>query len=194
MRNLTNTSGRFAFIIINKNTSIMKKKLFYLVFTILGLGYLNAQEFKVGINAGLPVSVSNEYAAALDLSYLVNINEKFDIGLTTGFSYWFKKSAFSAGGMNFNESEDIKLIPIALTSQFNISNKLAFGIDLGYAIPFSSDSNYKSGFYFAPKIKYSFSESSDIVLGYRVAKLDLNRVTGNVIFIDMLTLGVEFKL
>ncbi|MBP0905563.1 hypothetical protein ACFSKN_16820 [Mariniflexile gromovii] len=168
----------------------MKKITLCLVFAIVGFINLNAQEFRLGVSGGVPLSVSNEYSAALDISYLLNITDKFDVGLTTGLSYWFKRPEFYSGSVKFLETEEIPLIPIALTTRFNVFKSFDLGLDLGYAIPMESEM-YQSGFYFAPKVQYGISKSTDIVLGYRAAKLesDLNNST-----VDMLTLGIEFKL
>jgi hypothetical protein len=168
----------------------MKKVLFYFVLVSSSVGHLNAQEFKIAVNAGLPANVSNKYAAALDVSYLLSITDKFDIGLTSGFTHWFKRSEFNKGGINFSRTDEISIIPVALTSRFDIAKKFNLGIDLGYAIPIKSKM-YQSGFYFAPKVQYGISKSTEIVLGYRVAKLDFESIYSSI---DMLTLGIEFKL
>ncbi|WP_339917513.1 hypothetical protein [Yeosuana marina] len=168
----------------------MKKMLLSFALCNLCFVSMNAQEFKVGVAAGLPISSSHQYSASFDASYIVNITDKFNVGLTTGFSHWFKRPAFNSGSLRILETEQVSILPIALTNRFNISKKVTLATDFGYAIPVRSPA-YGSGLYFAPKIQYGISKSMDVVLGYRVAKLDYELMTSTI---DMLSLGIEFKL
>ncbi|GAA4304419.1 hypothetical protein [Aestuariibaculum suncheonense] len=167
----------------------MKRNLL-LLFLFLGLIKLQAQELKVATSVGSNGGVNN-FALAFDATYLVNINKNLDFGFTTGLSYWFKSDEYDLSGLKISARGDIKMLPIALTSRFNLTEKLSFGIDLGYA--FAIDSHpYSSGFYFAPKIQYELFKSTDIVLGYKLFNMDSSIDVGPNI--DVVSLGVEFKL
>ncbi len=167
----------------------MKRNLL-LLFLFLGLIKLQAQELKIATSVGSNGRVNN-FTLALDVTYLVNINKNLDLGFTTGLSYWFKSDEYDLSGLKVSGRGDIKMLPIALSSRFNFTEKLTFGLDFGYA--FAIDSHpYSSGFYFAPKVQYELFKNTDIVLAYRLFNMDSSVDVGPNI--DMVSLGVEFKL
>jgi hypothetical protein len=173
----------------------MKKTLFCLAITIFGIVNLNAQEFRVGVHGGIPLSnLNTDYALALDVSYLIPVSDKVDLGLTTGFIHSFGShyilDVISNPTMSFWD-EELSILPVSFSSRFSIFKNISLGIDLGYAIPLKK-SYLDEGFYYAPRAEYNVSKDINVVLGYRVAKLDY--LGTSTVSPDMLSLGIEFKL
>lgn len=166
----------------------MKKLLLFAAVVVFGLSNVNAQSnFNAGVNVGLPVGDAADgwtFNVTLDLSYLWEVSEVFDAGLATGYSHSFGDS-IDFFGESF-KIDDAGFIPIAGAARFNVSDKFILGADLGYAIGVSPSDN-DGGFYYAPRLQYSASESIGIVLAYRGVSLD----DGSF---DVITLGVEFGL
>ncbi|MEZ4802751.1 MAG: hypothetical protein R2797_08245 [Gelidibacter sp.] len=157
----------------------MKKLMLIAAFAVFGLSNVNAQDFRVGANVGLPMGDIKDYSSvniAVDVSYLWNVSEEFDAGLTAGYSTYLGKDGADALGF----------LPIAAAGRFNVSEDFTIGADLGYAIGINP-SGLDSGFYYAPKVQYGVSESVDLVLAYK-------GISVNGVSISSLNLGVEFKL
>lgn len=174
----------------------MKKLFLTIALTTLLLMNVNAQSnsdsasndgFNAGISLGLPIGDAGDgwtFNVTIDLSYLWEVSENFDAGVATGYSHSFGDSVEI-----FGESIDIDdagFLPIAAAGRFNVSEDFTIGADLGYAVGISPSDN-DGGFYYAPRIQYGVSESTDIVLAYRGVSLDGGSF-------DVITLGVEFKL
>jgi hypothetical protein len=160
----------------------MKKLFISLVVVFIGFA-VNAQNFNVGVSAGLPsgdVSDAYSFSAHLDASYLYEVSEGFHLGGATGFLYSFGDTV---GPLEF---EDLGIIPIAAAARYSISEQFSVGADLGYGIGVAP-SGVDSGFYYAPRAQYNFSEQTSVVAAYRGVS-----VSGGSF--DFLTLGIEFKL
>lgn len=160
----------------------MKKLSIILCMALIGFS-VNAQNFNLGVSAGLPsgdLSDAYTFSAHLDASYLYEVSEGFNVGGATGFLYSFGDSV---GAFEF---EDAGFIPIAAAARYSISEQFSVGADLGYGLGVAP-SGVDSGFYYAPRAQYYFSEEASVVVAYRSVS-----VTGGSF--DFLTLGVEFKL
>lgn len=156
------------------------KKLMIAAFAVFAFAQVNAQEFKGGINVGLPIGdASDAYTFNLtaDLNYLWDVAENFKAGIATGVSYSFGDSVG-----NF-DVDDLAYIPVAGAARYSFTDDLAVGVDLGYGLGIAP-SGFDGGFYFAPRIQYSLTESLGIVAAYR-------SVSDNGSF-DVVTLGLEF--
>ncbi len=148
----------------------------------------NAQDgLKGGVSAGLPVGdVGDGYSFSLllDLSYLWGVSDQFDVGITAGYSHSFGKS-IDVGEGSF-KLDAASFLPVAVAARLNVSDTFAIGADLGYAVGINPDGN-DGGFYYAPKLQYSVSDSIDIVAAYRGVSLDGGSF-------DIFSLGLEFGL
>lgn len=143
---------------------------------------VNAQEFKLGANLGLPIGDADtaySFNLGADVSALWDVSETFKVGATAGLSYSLVKSDYS----DFLDAAIF--LPIAGAARFNASDEFTIGLDLGYALGLNEGND--GGFYYAPKVQYGISESLDIVAAYRGVSLD--GWSFNVI-----TLGIEFGL
>ncbi|WP_067146369.1 hypothetical protein [Pseudotamlana agarivorans] len=178
----------------------MKQKLFLYAFTMVSLGQLQAQDFKIAISSTLPVFDTTRHAAALDVSYVLPITDAFEVGLTSGFATWFKMPTYQlGGGLQVAKEDQASMIPVALTTRFNLVKRLDIGLDLGYAFAVNTDIAVNDGLYFAPKIQYQIFDYADIVLGYRLANFNVLISEGSQFYtvdktMDMITVGLEFRL
>jgi len=160
----------------------MKKLFISLGVVLIGLT-VNAQNFNLGISAGLPsgdASDAYSFSAHLDASYLWEISEGLTVGAASGFLYSFGDSI---GMIDF---DDVGYIPLAVAGRYALAEGFIVGADVGYGLGVTP-SDLDSGFYYAPRAQYSFSDMASVVLAYRSVS-----VSGGSF--DFLTLGVEFKL
>lgn len=142
----------------------MKKLLMLGAIALMGT-FAQAQEghFKLGAHLGLPTGDYSDFYsfnAGVDAAYVWTLNDKFDLGLTTGYSHYFGKDI---GGFAV---EDFGIVPIAATGQYNFDGGFNIGADLGYAF-YVADGADGGGFYYQPKIGYTFGEKSSAFLGYK---------------------------
>lgn len=164
----------------------MKKLFISLVVLLVGFS-VNAQNFNLGVSAGLPsgdVSDAYSFSVHLDASYLYEVSEGFSVGGASGLLYSFGDSV-DAGPLSV-DFEDVGYIPVAAAARYSVSENFTVGADVGYGIGIAP-SGIDSGFYYAPRAQYYFSEQTSIVAAYRSVS-----VSGGSF--DFLTLGVEFKL
>lgn len=162
------------------------KNLMIAAFAVFAFAQVSAQELKGGINVGLPIGdVSDAYTFNLtaDLNYLWDVAESFKAGLATGISYNFGDSV-DLGEFGSADIDDAVFLPIAGAARYFLTEDFAIGADLGYAIGLSPSGN-DGGFYYAPRLQYSFSETLGLVAAYRGISVDGGSF-------DTVTLGLEF--
>ncbi|PYE81889.1 outer membrane protein with beta-barrel domain [Winogradskyella epiphytica] len=167
------------------------RKLILCAFAVIAFATVEAQDFKLGVSAALPMGDSGDissFGINLDANYLWGVSDEFSVGLAAGYHHYFGKDyEDSFGGVTYTyEAEDAGFLPIGAAARFNASEEFTIGLDLGYGIGISPDGN-DGGFYYAPKVQYSVSESLDIVLAYKGVSLDGGSF-------DALSLGLEFGL
>jgi hypothetical protein len=160
----------------------MKKLSIAFIIALIGFS-VNAQNFNLGFSAGLPtgdVSDAYSFSAHLDASYLWEVSEGFTVGGASGFLYSFGDT------IGMFEFEDVGYIPLAVAGRYSVAEGFIVGADVGYGLGVTP-SEIDSGFYYAPRAQYNFSDMASAVLAYRSVS-----VSGGSF--DFLTLGVEFKL
>lgn len=153
----------------------MKKLLLIASFAMMGTtALMHAQEkgFKIGAHVGLPFDDTYSFNAGLDVAYMWPISDNFEIGATTGYSYYFGKEITVAGinymGVNIPSQTykfNIGSIPLAATAQYNFDGGFNLGADLGYA--FLTGDADGGGFYYQPKAGYTFAEKHTVYAGYK---------------------------
>jgi hypothetical protein len=161
------------------------KKLMIAAFAVFAFAQVNAQEFKGGINLGLPIGDAGDaytFNITADLNYLWDVADNFKAGIATGLSYNFGDS-IDLGEFGSVDVDDALFLPIAGAARYSFADSFAVGIDLGYAIGLAPSGN-DGGFYFAPRLEYGITDSLDIVAAYR-------SVSDNGSF-DVITLGIQF--
>ncbi len=134
---------------------------------VFGLSAVQAQEegFKIGVNFGLPVGDIDDvssFNAGLDLSYMFDIVDSFQVGPSVGYSHFFLKSEFS-------DFDDIQFLPLSASARFFASEDLFFGANLGYAL--GIDDGNDGGFYYRPNVGYNLGPVA-LILSYQGVSVD----------------------
>ena len=153
----------------------MKKSLFFLFMMLFAVTSAFSQSnFKIGINAGIPVGDVEDlstFQLGADVAYLYPVSELFSVGGLLGYSYFIG-----------DEVDDFSFLPIAASARFGFENSLFVGADLGYAI--GIDDDYDGGFYYRPKVGYSFGSVALIA--------SFAGIAGDGGDVSSVNLGVEF--
>lgn len=158
------------------------KKLLLASFLVLMGTTINAQSgnFKIGTHLGLPTGDLSDYSldVGLDVTYMLNISEDFNVGFTTGYSHYLGgKSDYSVPNYNFGEygnttitytKETIEgggtgLVLLAVTAEYLLIPEIYLGADLGYAFFIAPNGGT---FYYQPKVEYKFN-AHELYLGYK---------------------------
>ncbi|MBB4805631.1 outer membrane scaffolding protein for murein synthesis (MipA/OmpV family) [Chryseobacterium defluvii] len=154
----------------------MKKLLLIGALALLGAN-VNAQEshFKLGAHAGLPIGDAGDaysFNAGLDVAYTWEIADNFELGATTGYSHYFGKEystpAITMGPITIPAQSykfNVGAIPVAATAQYSFDGGFNLGADLGYA--FLTGDADGGGFYYQPKVGYTFAEKHNVYAGYK---------------------------
>lgn len=165
----------------------MRKLLLFVAVMLLGFSTVQAQgQFRAGISGGLPIGDAGDFATfaiAVDLGYLFEISDSFDVGATAGYSHSFGDSIDTPFGSV--DIEDVQFIPIAASARFEVAPSFTLGGDVGYAI--GIDDGNDGGFYYSPRAQYGVSEAIDIVVAFRGVSLDGGSW-------DIVSAGVEFGI
>ncbi len=136
--------------------------------------------FRVGLNGGIPVGDFSDwysFTVNLDVEYDWDVSEDFTVGVGTGYTCYFDKEidGFSLGSFDY--------VPIYGSVDFNISNEVSVGGDVGYAVAISGsggDLLYRFQF------RYEVSEDVDVQIRY-------NSVSGDGASISYVSFGVGYN-
>ncbi len=161
----------------------MKKLLFIACFVLIGITAQAQNEFRGGVNLGLPIGDAGDFATfaiAVDLGYLFEITEEVQVGPTLGYSHSFGDEIDTILGSI--EVDDVQFLPIAATGHYNFTEEFWFGLDLGYAIGINDGND--GGFYYSPRVAYGVTERIDILAAFRGVSVDGDSW-------DIISLGVE---
>nr|WP_299173703.1 hypothetical protein [uncultured Allomuricauda sp.] len=150
----------------------MKKLVLFSFLITFGIFTTYSQgRFQAGGHLGLPVGDAGDlatFAIALDLAYILEIDDNISAGPTLGYSHSFGEE-ISVGGFNVSV-EDVQFLPIGGRAQFNITDQFIGRAELGYAVGINDGND--GGFYWSPQAGYSVSETVDILLAYRSVVLN----------------------
>ena len=148
----------------------MKKLVLVALVAIFSFGSINAQgSFNGGLHIGIPSGDVSDFASlniGVDLSYLFEVSDGFDAGITTGYTHFIgKEKTFDFGGEGSItvDAEDFGFIPIAGTARYGFSDQIFGAVDLGYGI---STNGGTGGFYYQPKVGYN-GETIDVFAFYK---------------------------
>lgn len=139
----------------------MKK---FLLTVCIACGFISFSQaqgsgFNLGAYLGFPTgSDYTSFSIGLDVNYLFEINEKFSVGPASGFGHSFGKE------YNGYDYDDFQYIPIAAAGRFNINDKMAAGLDTGFAVGINDGND--GGFYFRPLFGYNITESIQLNASY----------------------------
>ncbi len=145
------------------------KKNILTVLALSAFGFANAQQgaFKAGIHLGLPIGDAGDvysFNRGVDAAYLWEVADKFQAGVTTGYSYYAGKAvtttipgytigSFVIPATSTSSKFNGAYIPVAATGQYSFSDNLFGGLDFGYAL-YAGDGDGKGGVYYQPKVGY----------------------------------------
>lgn len=121
--------------------------------------------FAAGGHLGLAVVDAVDlatFAIALDLAYILEIDDNFSAGSTVGYSHSFGDEIDT--GLGSIEIEDVQFLPIGGRAQYDFSDQFLARAELGYALGINDGKD--GGFYYSPQVGYSISEPLDIILAY----------------------------
>ncbi|MEO8932852.1 MAG: outer membrane beta-barrel protein [Xanthomarina sp.] len=150
----------------------MKKLFLTAAIAVFGFSVMNAQGgLKVGANFAMPLGDAGDYSTfsvGLDVAYLMEVSDKFEVGGAVGFTNAFAKS-YTVFGVNV-KGDDVQFIPIAAAARFKATDDLYIGADLGYALGMNDGND--GGFYYRPKVGYSFTEMIGANISYTGISLE----------------------
>ena len=164
----------------------MRKLLLIACFALFAISANAQNEFRGGLNFGLPIGDAGDlatFAIAVDLGYLFEITEEVQVGPTIGYSHSFGDEIDTILGSI--DLDDVQFLPIAATGHYNFTDQIWFGADVGYAVGLNDGND--GGFYYSPKFAYGVTEQIDIIAAFR-----------SVVFEDgswdIISLGVEIGI
>lgn len=167
----------------------MKKHIVLLSFLFLAVFSMQAQQ-KQGVKfegaLALPVDdnlVETTFGLGADLSFLFNVVESFQVGPSAGFYNYFGKGSTLPPALGGGTASDVLIAPLAVSSRYYVIKELFVGVDLGYGLRLDKDFEDESGFYYKPKIGFSFGPISTL--------LSYSSVTGEVDNFSVVHLGFE---
>lgn len=165
------------------------KKIILTAAAVFAFSFANAQDggFKLGAHVGLPTGDLKEgYSLnlGLDVAYIWKVSDKFDAGVTTGYTTYLGKTV-DLGVLGSFKAPNASFIPVAATGQYAIADNLFIGADLGYAVYAGNDGG-DGGFLYQPKFGYK-TEKMEIYAGYK-------GISANGYTASSINLGVNFKL
>lgn len=114
-------------------------------------------QFKIGAHFGFPTGNSSKvfsFNTGLDAAYTWKIGNCFDLGFTTGISYYSEKR--NSTGRTYI------MVPIAVTTSYNINEHFYIGADFGIAL-----GGFDNGLYYQPKVGYYFDRSNSLYISYK---------------------------
>lgn len=127
--------------------------------------------FKIGAHVGLPLGDTKDaitVTTGVDVAYVWEVAPNFELGITTGYSAYFYKEAQRINFMDYRydfRPEPTSLVPVALTTQYNIAKKVSLGLDLGYG--FVLNGNREGGFLYQPKLGVIIGKANELYVGYK---------------------------
>lgn len=131
----------------------MRKSILSLtIFLALGMASLQAQ-WKVGINAGIPVGAVEgffDFNAGADVAYLFEVGKVLEVGPMVGYSHYFGDRGVE-GPVSW-KVHDVQFLPLAASGRVSLGGTVFVGADLGYG--FDIKERINGGFYYRPKLGF----------------------------------------
>ena len=137
----------------------MKKLCFVALVAIFSFGSIYAQGgFSGGLHLGIPSGDVSDFTSlnvGVDVTYLFEVSDGFEAGITSGYTHFIGKDTtidFGGEGSFTSQVEDFGFIPLAGTARYGFSDQIFGAVDLGYGI---STNGGTGGFYYQPKVGYN---------------------------------------
>jgi hypothetical protein len=142
------------------------KKLFFVAIATVGFavsGTAQETKIKVGVDVGFPMGDIKDGTSlnlGLNGAYIwENVTEGLDAGVGVSYNTYFAKEV---GGVKVDNSS---FLPIYGTANYNFTENIFAGADLGYALVLAP-SGADGGVYYQPKVGYK-TEMYEVFLGYK---------------------------
>ncbi|MCL7752147.1 hypothetical protein [Polaribacter sp. Z022] len=156
----------------------MKKVSLILVLSLTSLiGFSQEKIINVGVFGAIPLGETEDVSKVgigLETTYLFIKSGKFNIGASTGVSYF--------GGKKVSYTEDntlkhftyrnAKYIPIMGAFRYNTTNDIYLGLDLGYTVGIGK--GIKNGFQYKPRVGWKLSKLLAINASFTGLKVKSN--------------------
>lgn len=130
----------------------------------------------IGFSIGFPYENYNGYDFSFafngDINYLFEVSPAFDIGIASGYGMATGDSYYVGPIVGNFDTPDYQYVPVAVAARFNLTKRLTFGSDIGYAISVSSAKDnfnndyYSGGFYWRPMVGFNLSERLQLNANY----------------------------
>ena len=153
------------------------KKLFLVAIATVGFvfsGTAQETKIKVGVDVGFPMGDIKD-GTSLNLgingAYMwENVTEGLDVG--AGLSY----NMYMAKEVDGFKGDNASFLPIYGTANYNFTENIFAGADLGYALGLAP-SGLDGGLYYQPKVGYK-TEAFEVFLGYKALSASQSVDTG----------------
>lgn len=114
-------------------------------------------EGSFGISIG-DLSDGLVFGLGAELSYLFNVTDSFQAGITSGYHNFFSKTDGSSPLRLSGKGQDFQFLPLATKVRYYAFEEFFVGADMGYSIVLIDDVD--GGFHFKPKVGYNFGQIS----------------------------------
>jgi hypothetical protein len=126
----------------------------------------NAQ-FSLGAGVGVPTGDAGEFTSTsynLSATYMFGAESDFKFGLSASYL------VFSGKTIDLDELGELDFgnyawLPIATVLNYNVSDKLTVGSDVGYGVGLSPE-GLGGGFYLRPNVSYAVGDKTSFNLNY----------------------------
>ena len=147
------------------------KKLFLVAIATVGFAFSGTAQdtkIKVGVDFGIPMGDMKDatsFNLGVNGAYVwTGIAEGFDAGIGVSYNTYFAKE-IDLGPLGKVKGDNFSFLPIYGTANYNFTENIFAGADLGYAIALSP-SGMDSGVYYQPKVGYQ-TEMFEVFVGYK---------------------------
>jgi len=128
-----------------------------LVFCSISMEAQQKQGVKLEGSLGIPtgdLSSSLVFGLGADLSYLFDVADSFQAGITAGYHNFFAKTDRSSPLALSGKGQDFQFVPLAASARYYVLDDFFVGADLGYSFVLIDEVD--GGFHYKPKMGYSF--------------------------------------
>ena len=147
------------------------KKLFLVAIATVGFAFSGTAQdtkIKVGVDFGMPIGDikdSSSFNLGVNGAYVwTGIAEGFDAGIGVSYNTYMAKEYDLPGGGTI-KGDNVSFLPIYGTANYNFTENIFAGADLGYAVVLAP-SGADGGVYYQPKVGYQ-TEMFEVFVGYK---------------------------
>ena len=141
----------------------MRKIALVLILALAGVTHLEAQTFKIGATAGIPMADAadiSDFVVGVDAYYFfTDVDAFFQAGINAGFRNFFGKSIIGSISI-----DDGQFVPLAVAARLKFFGIFSGGADVGYAIGISD--YLDGGFYIRPVVAVDILDLLELNLSY----------------------------